>query len=195
MSASDSLDTTVLIVGAGPVGILTGLLLNRLGISFVIVERRSSLHNAPQAHVISSRSLEICRAVGVDDMKIRSLGPKLEDTATIRWVDTLAGRDLGVFDMRRRPEDIGRMLTSTPTPSTNLSQDQFERVLFARLSEVAGSDVLRFEHGWEGVKEETDSEGSVTYLSSISTDSGPLELRSRYLIGADGNYFANTFVP
>ena len=57
------LETRVLVVGAGPVGILTGLLLDRLGIDFLIVERRPGLHQAPQAHVISSRSLEICRAM------------------------------------------------------------------------------------------------------------------------------------
>ena len=70
-----SVNTTVLIVGGGPAGLLAGMLLDKLGIDFLIVERRADLHQAPQAHVISSRSLEICRAVGIDDASIRALGP------------------------------------------------------------------------------------------------------------------------
>ena len=61
-----AIETRVLIVGAGPVGLITGLLLDRLGVDFLIVERRPGLHQAPQAHVISSRTLEICRTVGID---------------------------------------------------------------------------------------------------------------------------------
>ena len=111
-----SVNTTVLIVGGGPAGLLAGMLLDKLGIDFLIVERRADLHQAPQAHVISSRSLEICRAVGIDDASIRALGPDPMKSASVRWVDRLLGRDLGVFSMAGDQEGLVRMLTQSPTP-------------------------------------------------------------------------------
>ena len=91
-----SIETDVLVVGAGPVGLLTAALLERSGIDCLVLERRATLHTAPQAHVISSRSLEICRSVGISDAPIRAAGPSPVDTGSVRWVDRLVGRDLGV---------------------------------------------------------------------------------------------------
>lgn len=171
--------TEVLVVGAGPVGLLTGLLLEKLGIDYRIIERRPDLHTAPQAHVISSRSLEICRSVGIDDALIRSAGPSPMDTSSIRWVDRLAGRDLGVFHLDRDQPSIHRMLTESPTPICNLSQDQFERILFDHLP---GSGRVLFDHAWESLSSTDDG-----YLSRVrGPDGGLTELRSQFVVGADG---------
>jgi 2,4-dichlorophenol 6-monooxygenase len=176
-----SVNTTVLIVGGGPAGLLAGMLLDKLGIDFLIVERNQNLHQAPQAHVISSRSLEICRAIGIDDASIRALGPDPMKTRTVRWVDRLLGRDLGVYVMGSDPEEVHRMLTQSPTPTTNLSQDQFEQVLFDQLVEFAGADKVRFGHRWEGFTESPSG-----YVSKVTAGNDTLEVTSKYLIGADG---------
>ena len=171
--------TEVLIVGAGPVGILTALLLDKVGLDYMVLERRPTLHNAPQAHVISSRSLEICRSLGISDIPIREEGPKPADTMNVRWVDRLVGRDLGVFSLARDPQAIAHMLTTTPTPTTNLSQDQFERLLFEHLPNPSR---VHFNHAWQGC-EQTDT-GLLSTV--IDADDQLLTIESRYLIGADG---------
>ncbi|MEM9564500.1 MAG: FAD-dependent monooxygenase [Actinomycetota bacterium] len=176
-------DVPVLIVGAGPVGLMTGLLLDQQGIDYRIVERRPTLHLAPQAHVISSRSLEICRSVGIDDETIRRLGPSPADTSSVRWVDRLVGRDLGVFRIGAARRTIERMLTQSPTPTTNLGQDRFESVLFDHLDR---SERVLFSHAWSGY-ESTDG----GYRSTVELDDGAgagetVEIRSRHLLGADG---------
>ena len=173
------LSTDVVVVGAGPVGLVTALLLDRVGVDCIVVERRATLHTAPQAHVISSRSLEICRAVGISDGPIRDAGTSLADTGTVRWVDRLTGRDLGVYSLMSDTESIGRMLASTPTPTANLSQDQFERLLYDQLPDPAK---VRFEHTWQRV--EASGTG---YVSAVEGPGGQeLEIESRYVIGADG---------
>ena len=172
-------ETEVLVVGAGPVGLLTSLLLEKLGIDYQLIERRSDLHAAPQAHVISSRSLEICRLAGLDVDRIRAAGPGPADTSSIRWVDRLAGRDLGVFSLLSDQASIHRMLTETPTPICNLSQDRFERILFDHLQRA---DRVLFNHAWESLSETGDD-----YLSRVQGPAGEItEVRSRFVIGADG---------
>ncbi len=176
-----TIEVPVLIVGAGPVGLMAGLLLDQQGIDYRIVERRPALHHAPQAHVVSHRTLEICRSVGIDDGPIRAAGPAIGDSTTIRWVDRLAGRDLGVFSMMDDDDAVARMLTQSPTPLTNLSQDLFEAALYNHLED---SGRILFSHAWQGFSEQEAASG---YLSSIAArDGSELEVRSEFVIAADG---------
>ncbi|MEM7271982.1 MAG: FAD-dependent monooxygenase [Actinomycetota bacterium] len=175
-----TVDVPVLIVGAGPVGLMTGLLLEQQGIDYRIVERRATLHLAPQAHVISSRSLEICRSVGIDDHAIRRLGPDPADTSSVRWVDRLVGRDLGVFGMGPPREGGGGTPppAPTPTPTTNLGQDRFEALLFDHLEHP---ERVLFSHAWTGYESTGDR-----YRSTIDVGDDQIEITSRHLIAADG---------
>lgn len=176
---TEDITTDVLIVGAGPVGLLTARLLEQVGLDYVLMERRPTLHKAPQAHVISSRSLEICRSIGISDKLIRLAGPSLTDSMHVRWVDRLVGRDLGVFSMASDPKIIQYMLSSSPTPTCNLSQDRFEQLLYDHLAQPAN---IRFEHTWQGCESFDDG-----YVSTLNGPQGdPLLVKSRYIIGADG---------
>jgi 2,4-dichlorophenol 6-monooxygenase len=70
------------------------------------------------------------------------------------------------------------MLTQSITPTTNLGQDKFERLLFDHLD---APDKVLFSHAWVG------SRGSPgAYVSSVESGGSVLEVRSRYIIGADG---------
>ena len=60
------IEVPVLIVGAGPVGLMGALLLARQGLRAHIIDRRETPIRAPAAHVINARTFEICRAAGVD---------------------------------------------------------------------------------------------------------------------------------
>lgn len=174
-----TLTADVMIVGAGPVGLLTALLLEKVGLNYVLVERRPTLHKAPQAHVISSRSLEICRSIGISDSVIRAAGPSQADSMHVRWVDRMVGRDLGVFSMASDPEVIQYMLSSSPTPTSNLSQDLFEQLLYDHLPKTSH---VRFEHTWQGCESVDDG-----YISTLIDPQGDsISVKSRYVIGADG---------
>jgi 2,4-dichlorophenol 6-monooxygenase len=51
-------EVPVLIVGAGPVGMLAGILLDLRNKSCLVVERRSGPQSAPAAHVVNARSVQ-----------------------------------------------------------------------------------------------------------------------------------------
>ena len=63
---SSDIDVDVLIVGAGPVGMLGGILASRHGLSSLVVERRDGPQTSPAAHVVNARTYEICRQAGLD---------------------------------------------------------------------------------------------------------------------------------
>ncbi|MEM9377823.1 MAG: FAD-dependent monooxygenase [Pseudomonadota bacterium] len=171
--------TDVLIVGAGPIGLMTAIMLQRLGVETVLIERRAGLHDAPQAHVISARSMEICRSIGISDARLRAKASNPMDTIFIRWVDHLLGQDLGVYSMISDPATMKRMLSQTPTPVCNLSQDQFERVLFDQMPAAAQP---LFEHSWQSYRPHQDG-----YISQIERGDGTeFEISSRFIIAADG---------
>jgi 2-polyprenyl-6-methoxyphenol hydroxylase-like FAD-dependent oxidoreductase len=55
----------VLIVGAGPVGMMAALLLARQGVRSVLIERRSELTAHPKGRGFNARSMELFRQCGM----------------------------------------------------------------------------------------------------------------------------------
>jgi putative polyketide hydroxylase len=85
----------VLVVGAGPAGLVTAITLARLGVSVLIVERRAELSPFPRATGISLRSMELLRSWGLEDrirdgaMDVgRSVGPRTlaSDRVRVLWL-------------------------------------------------------------------------------------------------------------
>lgn len=76
--------TTACIVGAGPVGMSMALLLKKFGIDSVILERSPDIAPHPKAHVISSRSMEIMRELGIEDEVTQDLEP-IEQWSSFRY--------------------------------------------------------------------------------------------------------------
>ncbi|GBE62666.1 FAD binding domain containing protein [Babesia ovata] len=75
---SAKLDTCVLVVGAGPVGVTLQLLLSRLGVPCVLAERNVLPRRHPRAHYVSNRSMEVWRQLGHFDKAIESVSEPLE---------------------------------------------------------------------------------------------------------------------
>jgi 2,4-dichlorophenol 6-monooxygenase len=82
--------TKVLIVGGGVSGLTASLLLSKLSIDHVLVERHSGTAQLPKAHIINQRTMEIYRDLGVAD-EIYAAGSPPDKMSTIAWVTSLAG--------------------------------------------------------------------------------------------------------
>lgn len=162
-----SIERDVAIVGAGPAGVTLAGLLGRYGVSVVIVDREPDVVEEP-------------RAVGIDDEALRTLQtfgmaePVLAGAvrnAPIRYYDS-KGRMLAHVAPSGRPYGW---------PRRNLFfQPNLERVLRDHLATVDGVELLT---SCEVVGLTQDSEG-VTLEATSHGD--PLEIRARYVVGADG---------
>ena len=179
MAAERTVDVDVLIVGAGPVGMLGGILASRLGLSALVVERRDGPQTSPAAHVVNARTYEICRQAGLDMDRIFAAGKDQADSGHVNFVTRLGGELIGRLPFERQGDAC---LDYTPTPLRNLSQHRFEPILADELSAAPGAD-LRYQHQWEHSEEVDD--GVVSDIVDLDTGE-PLQVRSRYVIGCDG---------
>lgn len=175
----ERIEVPVLVVGAGPVGVAAGILLGNQGLESWVVDRRDGPHRSPQAHVVNPRTLEICRALGVDLGEVRRLATPRADGGWVRWVTTLAGHELGCLPYERQDDGV---LAHTPTPLANVSQHLFEPILLARLAREPRAR-LGYRHQWESC--EPDASGVTSRVRDLATDR-VVEVRSRYLFACDG---------
>ena len=172
----EHLDVDALIVGAGPVGLTAALLLERLGCSVLIVERRDGPQRAPAAHAVNARTFEIWRQIGLDVDDIRAHAQDPADAGAVHWVTKLGGEVIASLPYECQGDE---QLAVSPTPLRNLSQHHLEPLLVDALAK-AGTAV-RYEHRWDSA---TAQDTGV--VSTITGPDGPLRVSSRWLLACDG---------
>jgi len=172
-------DTPVLIAGGSIVGLSAALFLASHGIKPVLVERHRGISQHPRAMGLSPRSMEILRAVGLEEA-LRKADPIEVVNSGILHVETLAGREVGWIDTPS-PEDISAI---SPTTWLFAAQDNVEPVIRDRAAEL-GADI-RFHAELESFERATDGTGIVAVVRDHDR-AERYQVRARYLLAADGH--------
>ncbi|GAA3001690.1 FAD-dependent oxidoreductase [Kitasatospora albolonga] len=167
----------VLIVGGGLTGLSAAVFLAHHGVRATLVERHPDTSTHPKARAINPRTMELYRAVGIEEL-VRAGRSPISGNTDLVHVETLAGAER-VRMPNATPEDIGRI---SPTQWTLIDQNQLEPILRARAVEV-GADV-RFHTRLDGVTQ--DQDGVLATVTDLATGRRE-ELRAAYLIAADGS--------
>ncbi len=85
-----TIETAVVIVGAGPVGLALAVDLGWRGIPCVVVEETDGTVRFPRANAVNVRTMEFCRRWGVaDEVRAAAIPPDYPHTAV--YVTSLAG--------------------------------------------------------------------------------------------------------
>jgi 2,4-dichlorophenol 6-monooxygenase len=168
-----------LIVGAGPVGLTTAILLKLRGIDPVVIEKRENLVSLPQAHVINTRTMEIFDEIGVADA-VKAASRTLTKTRNVIWCESLAGREYGRIAAPVGDAEFKRKLASiSDHVVTNLAQNLLEPILLDRFRALGG-EVL-FGHEFVSLGSDHHS------LSvEISSELGVSTMAPSYLLACDG---------
>ncbi len=121
------MDTDVLIVGAGPTGLMLACQLARRGVRALIIDRHAGPARETRALGVQARTLEIYARLGIVEQAL-ALGQRAE--AANLW-------SLGRHAARVPLGDIGRDLSPYPYLFI-LGQDDNERLLGEKLRELGG---------------------------------------------------------
>ncbi|MFJ7159167.1 FAD-dependent monooxygenase [Streptomyces sp. NPDC101118] len=161
----------VLVVGAGPTGLVLACDLARRGVRALVVERSGGLFPGSRGKGVQPRTLEVFDDLGVlgQVLKWGGLAP-----AAMAWVD---GRRVGeqpVFEVVEPTEEA-------PYPGPwMLPQWRTQQILLERLRELGGD--VRFGVELTGLAQDADA-----VTATLGTaDGGTETVRARYAVAADG---------
>ena len=169
MSALPVRDTDVVVIGAGPTGLVLALWLTRLGARVRIVDKTAEPGTTSRALAVQARTLELYRQIGLADAVVDG-GRKAG--AVNLWV---SGRNVAHAVLGDMGADI------SPFPFALIfPQDEHERLLIDRLTR-AGVEV---ERGVELVGFEEKADG---VLARMKRPDGTLEAcETAFVAGCDG---------
>jgi 2-polyprenyl-6-methoxyphenol hydroxylase-like FAD-dependent oxidoreductase len=169
MKPPSSRDADVLVVGAGPTGLVLGLWLTRLGVRVRIVDKTSEPGTTSRALAVQARTLELYDQIGLAD-EVVERGRKA--VAANLWVSGKKRAHV-VFG------DMGRGLSPFPY-ATIFPQDEHERLLLEQLK-ACGVEV---ERRTELVKFEDSGSRVLAHLKHA--DGATEACEAAYIAGCDG---------
>src|SRR6266853_1235570 len=160
---------SVLIIGAGPTGLVLALWLTKLGVKVRIIDKTAEPGTTSRALAVQARTLELYRQLDLADFVVEH-GHKVP--ALNLWVK-------GEPAARLLFETIGKDLTAYPFLEI-FPQDQHERLLIERLEKFGVSVERRTE-----LMHFTDEGGRVTARLG-GLDGREEDCQAQYIAGCDG---------
>lgn len=183
-------ETKVLIVGAGPTGLMLALWLTKAGIPVRIVDKTDKPGTTSRAMVVHARNLEFFHQLGIDQIAID--GGLEMDTINL-WVQgkqaaRVTIRDFGIHD--------------SPYPYVLIfPQDKQEQLLIDELGKLdvrveRNTELLSFEISEVGIRARLSKEGAeencmTVYLAGC--DGAHSSVRKGMQAGFDGGTYSHTF--
>ncbi|OEY65954.1 FAD-dependent oxidoreductase [Marinobacter sp. X15-166B] len=158
----------VIIVGAGPTGLIAAIDLAKQGIASVLLDDNNTVSVGSRAICFSKRTLEIMDRLGCAQ-------PMLDKGVT--WQrGRVFFQEREVYDFNLLPEEGHRI-----PAFINLQQYYLEEYLVDRAQQLAGYIDLRWQHKVTHVDSQTDHS-----VVTVTTEDGDYQLSCDYLLVADG---------
>jgi 2-polyprenyl-6-methoxyphenol hydroxylase-like FAD-dependent oxidoreductase len=181
-------DVPVLVVGAGPVGLVTALELAARGIRTLVVERCVETTRHPKMDVTNCRSMEHFRRLGIAE-RIRDAAVPRAHCMDVAWVSGMSEWELARFqypDVHQWRQNISAQNDGSQPlePNMRMSQVVLEPVLRDLLST---SPLVEARYGWALESLVQDATGVSAEIREL--DTGRREtVRSALLAGCDGGW-------
>ncbi len=177
--ASDGPAASVLVVGAGPVGLGLAAELALQGVDSVVVDKRDGSIPVPKMSQVSARNMEYCRRWGIaKQVKDASWIPT--HPLDFVYVTDLIGQELARLKVQSY---VARgVLDHTPEGACHCPQTYFDPILLDYVKSLPG---VTIRHQTELLSFAQDGAGVDARLRDLN--SGKEEsFRARYMVGCDG---------
>ncbi len=178
MPTSDD-KTSVIIAGAGPVGLGLACELGLRGIDCVLIEKRDGAITVPKQSMVSARNMEFCRRWGVAAAVRSAVWPESHPRDFV-YLTSMCGPELLRVKVpayvQRDPRDF------TPEVACPCPQIYFDPVLAER---VRAMPSVTMRYGTRLDTFQQDGDGVTAELTEIATGKRQT-LRASYLVGCDG---------
>ncbi|APX33885.1 2-polyprenyl-6-methoxyphenol hydroxylase [Brachybacterium sp. P6-10-X1] len=165
------LQTDVLVVGAGPTGLMAGLVLARRGVDALVIDGKAGPTQESRALVVQARSMEIYDQLGLAEQVLAGANPA-------RRFQIGAEADPGGVDILAAQTDW------TPYPGIQVFEQSRNEELLAATLEAEGHPV-RWGHRLVDLESGASAGDEHVEVQAEGPD-GPVRIRARWAIGADG---------
>jgi len=180
-----SSDPAVGIVGGGPCGLMTALLLARAGVRCVVFEKKPGISTHPKAMGVSRRTSEIYRQLGLID-RITEGSLSRGDRSLAIWSRTLVGEELGRVPYTEEFSEL------TPCTGLHCPQTWTEKVLFDAVTAESDAEVrfncevLNIAPGDESVRLTVSEEQVFDVPWVVAADGASSGIRHQLEVETDG---------
>ncbi|KAK3179749.1 hypothetical protein K4F52_008827 [Lecanicillium sp. MT-2017a] len=164
-------DVDVLIVGAGPTGLVLALWLTKQGVKIRIIDKATQAATSTRALAVQARTLELYGQMGLADAV-------LEKSCTVTGINMwVRGRRAAHIQVT----DAGKGMTAYPFVSV-FPQHEHEQMLAAKLQEFGisaelGTELVSF----------TDDDSVDHVVAQLRKENGQEEIcKAKYIAGCDG---------
>jgi 2-polyprenyl-6-methoxyphenol hydroxylase-like FAD-dependent oxidoreductase len=177
-SSTEPTDVPVLIIGGSLIGLSTALFLSWHGVPCLVVEKHRGTAIHPRAGYFQLRTLELMRAVGLEELVRETSAAQFDPDGGINAVETLAGREIAHY-ISNCNADVADV---SPTIRLFLSQQRLEPVLRDRAEQLGA----QMTYATEVADLAQDANGVTATLRDIDTGA-ERQIRAQYVVACDGN--------
>jgi 2-polyprenyl-6-methoxyphenol hydroxylase-like FAD-dependent oxidoreductase len=177
---------SVLISGAGPVGMILALELSLHGVKSTLVEQAAQTTRFPKMDLTNSRSMELLDRLGLL-AEIRSAGVAPQHSHDVVFCTSMAGQEVGRWSYPS-VDDMSERIASTNDGTTpahawqRVTQIEVEKLLMRRCLDDENIEVLR---PWRvNAVSQSDEGVQVKIVSPVGGAEHTLE--AEFLVGCDG---------
>ncbi len=163
--------TDVLIIGAGPTGLMLANQLNRFGINFIIADSKSSPTKQSRALAVSARSMELYQQLGLSDIVIE------QSTDVVGFKIFMDGKKKADISLK----GLGKGLSDFENFMNAFEQNKNEKLLSDNLIEHNHS----IHWNYEFIKF-TEVEGKIEVELKNKETNEILIVHTKYLVGCEG---------
>ncbi|WP_307825010.1 FAD-dependent monooxygenase [Streptomyces sp. M2CJ-2] len=173
--------TEVVVVGSGPAGATAALLLSTLGVDNIMITKYRWTANTPRAHITNQRSMEVFRALGIEDQVLADATEHALVGDTV-FCTSIAGEEIGrIHTWGTRPDREADYRLASPCLTVDIPQTYLEPILVRNATQRGTQTQFSTEY----LSHFQDADGvTVEVLDHLTGQR--YSIRAKYLIGADG---------